>query len=198
MSTMAGYEAAAVNKKGELFVGASIFSPPYNWDTLFTGFSNRELFLAKITPKGELAWERTFGGDANYVLTSVNTDSAGNCIAMGSYYDWQNNPDGKRKIFILKLSPEGEVITSTHEALTEPQTQPRLYPNPAGHAVRVRWPGLKTGYTYEIYDALGKRVLHGESPTGEAAIDVSALSMGVYSVRVQSKLGTHTLRLVRE
>ncbi|MFW5658521.1 MAG: T9SS type A sorting domain-containing protein [Bacteroidota bacterium] len=154
--------------------------------------------IARVNNAGELVWQRDFGGDADYHLTSMTVGTDGAVYGAGSVHDWRVNGDGKRDIFILKLDPDGNVITSTHEALAEPQTTPQLFPNPAHTTAHLRWPSLKTGFTYRVTDALGRTHLSGRSTTPELALDVSALSSGLYFVVVQVGDQRHTLRLVRK
>ncbi|MFW5658834.1 MAG: T9SS type A sorting domain-containing protein [Bacteroidota bacterium] len=202
MEVQIPFQGMAVAPDQSLYVGGTHFTPPYHSGTILPSDpllaeAERSVFITKIRADGMFMWEHNFGGETNYFLTSVSTDSAGNCIAMGSYYDWQTNPDDKRDIFILKLDPDGNVISSTHEALAEPQTTPQLFPNPAHTTAHLRWPNLKTGFTYRVTDALGRTHLSGRSNTPELALDISALSSGLYFVEVQAGDQRHTLRLVR-
>ena len=127
---------------------------------------------------------------------TVGTDGA--VYGAGSVHNWQTNPDGKRDIFILKLDPEGNVITSTHEALAQPRAAPQLFPNPASTIAHIQWPNLKGGFTYTLRDALGRTHLSGMSATSELELDVSTLSSGLYFIELQHGEKRHTLRLVRE
>jgi hypothetical protein len=62
-----------------------------------------------------------------------------------------------------------------------------LYPNPASTTLHLRIsPGQGVG-SYEIWDALGQRVGEGATRNGEASVDVSAFSPGIYFLRTRQR-----------
>ena len=61
----------------------------------------------------------------------------------------------------------------------------KLYPNPAGHEVFIRWQSLAEGIaTVKIFDTEGKNVRQRTSDINYLSLSVSDLPAGVYTVQV--------------
>lgn len=66
-----------------------------------------------------------------------------------------------------------------------------IYPNPAGSAVTVGLPQLPAeGTMYVITDATGRKVLTGMIESQQQQINVSALSAGLYAIRITTLHGS--------
>nr|WP_290469455.1 T9SS type A sorting domain-containing protein [Lacinutrix sp. MedPE-SW] len=71
-----------------------------------------------------------------------------------------------------------------------------MYPNPVqGNLLTIE---NKQNTTYEIYNVLGKKVLKGNITPSDNKVNVSNLSKGVYILKLQSKNGTVTKKLIKE
>nr|WP_295706848.1 T9SS type A sorting domain-containing protein [uncultured Lacinutrix sp.] len=72
----------------------------------------------------------------------------------------------------------------------------KIYPNPVqGNLLTIE---NKQNTTYEIYNVLGKKVLKGNITPSDNKVNVSNLSKGVYILKLQSKNGTVTKKLIKE
>lgn len=98
--------------------------------------------------------------------------------------------------FTVEFAP-GRV---TSAAASQLSAQVSVYPNPARETVYVRLPGGQQPATVSILNTLGQRVRRQQVPAGApaAALSLTGLAKGVYSVRVALPAGTVTKRLVVE
>ena len=75
-----------------------------------------DIFVARFTPNGALAWARTFGADRADIADAIASDAAGNTIVTG----WFENTvefgktsltsKGNKDVFALKLDANGGVV----------------------------------------------------------------------------------------
>jgi len=75
-----------------------------------------DLWLVKITPQGELIWEKSIGGSNFDVARSIKSSQDGNFILSGSSrsndFDVNNNK-GQNDAWVLKINANGEVLWET-------------------------------------------------------------------------------------
>ena len=100
--------------------------------------------------------------------------------------------DTIRSINWLKTAP---VIGGVHEysALSGVST----YPNPSSGNINISVPAAVKEYTAEIYTALGEKVSTSSfAGNKESVVDLNTLPNGIYFLRITSKEGTITRKLV--
>lgn len=74
-----------------------------------------------------------------------------------------------------------------------------IWPNPAEEWLWVEPPGKGgTIEAWEVFDAQGRKVLHGGSSTGQVGVPVGQLSRGVHLLRVRSAFGTVAIRFIKQ
>lgn len=90
----------------------------HNGDIVMAGYtdspelSNRQLspagngLLARLSPRGDLRWIRTFSCPDGGYFTQVQEDSVGRLLVAGQY----RNRDGEQRFWWLKLSENGAII----------------------------------------------------------------------------------------
>jgi len=75
-----------------------------------------DLWLVKITPQGELLWEKSIGGSNFDVARSIKSSQDGNFILSGSSrsddFDVNNNK-GQNDAWVLKINANGDVLWET-------------------------------------------------------------------------------------
>jgi hypothetical protein len=82
--------------------------------------------------------------------------------------------------------------------LAAPQLQAQninIYPNPGGNNLFIR---IDNAATVHIYNVLGSFVMKQPLTEGENSIDITALSKGVYLLKLETDTGTLTQRFVKE
>jgi len=81
------------------------------WTSSF-GSGERDAYILKLNSKGEVEWQKTFGGEDYYVANSIQQTADGGYIAAG----WTSSfGSGERDVYILKLNSKGEVDTTPPE-----------------------------------------------------------------------------------
>ena len=72
--------------------------------------------MVKITPQGELLWEKSIGGSNFDVARSIKSSQDGNFILSGSSrsddFDVNNNK-GQNDAWVLKINANGDVLWET-------------------------------------------------------------------------------------
>lgn len=71
-----------------------------------------------------------------------------------------------------------------------------VWPNPTGGLLEVR-NGMSAG-NFELYNALGQRVLTGQLPEGNTGLDLGSFAAGVYLLRVDAGGEERVVRVVRK
>ena len=74
------------------------------WTESF-GSGERDVYILKLSPKGQLEWQKTFGGKSNDEANSTQQTTDGGYIVAG----WTYSPDSRGDVYILKLNSKGEV-----------------------------------------------------------------------------------------
>jgi uncharacterized delta-60 repeat protein len=86
---------------GNLMVLGSTKSYAKNYD--------RDLFVAKITPKGDVIWDASFGGDRVEFAGGIAETDDGGAIVVG---DSTSYGKGYKDIYIAKLNKNGKMVSS--------------------------------------------------------------------------------------
>jgi hypothetical protein len=160
-------------------------------------------WLHKFSPAGDSLWSREDlpphpAGEppSQSYLAGVGVLSSGSVVAGGS-----TTIGGTRYCWLLKVTPDGclDTLLCLPVGAAEPVVGAagmRLYPNPAGQEV---WVGLPEGWPstlLTINDLNGRAVLHRQMGS-TVKLDISALSPGLYFVRVADSTGkSYAHRLV--
>jgi len=70
------------------------------------GFGEQDAYILKLNSKGEIEWQKTFGGDGFDIATSIQQTTDGGYIAAG----WTESfGSGEYDAYVLKLNSKGEV-----------------------------------------------------------------------------------------
>ncbi len=82
--------------------------------------------------------------------------------------------------YLFKMHIVRTPLTAVNEITNDKELN--VYPNPAGSLIRVEIPGNKKIDNYFIVNSLGAVVMNNTPASGNATIDVSSLSLGIYSI----------------
>jgi hypothetical protein len=117
-----------------------------------------DAYLIDVTPFGDVAWEKTYGGakdDRGYAICNI---PSGDILLAGTT---ESSGQGGTDMYLLRLSPIGDVVWSTTYGGTQPDYC-------RGVTVDQKGNFIITGYSYS-YAAGGSDLyvaeLEGESPT---------------------------------
>ncbi len=84
-----------------VFQGTASFGDPSSPDTTLTSNGDKDIFVAKYDPSGQLLWAASEGGPLNDRGAGISTDAAGNCYVAGGL---------NLKTFVRKYSPAGNIL----------------------------------------------------------------------------------------
>jgi len=198
-----------VNLSGIYFMGTGLaYQFPAN-TTLGPGLcvilaSNATIFQAKygFSPFGQFTRHLSNSGEA-----LILADAFGNMIDMVEYSDGTPWPDADGNGSYLRLKGTSldnslaenweasyDVITSADEPVADLALN--LYPNPVGDLLTVRAETEISSIC--VYSLGGTIMLMQEANTREATVDMSAMSPGVYIIRVFTREGSFPRRVVKE
>jgi hypothetical protein len=186
-----------IDRKGDIcFAGGSFsngnISTAGSYQTEIGG--DRDAILVKFNSIGKLQWGTYYGGGSFDTGNSVSIDDNGNIYLAGFTFSedkiatsgaYKENITGERDAFLVKFKDESTDIKEIGKSTFD------FYPNPATSKITLT--GLPEGVAEcSIYDVLGNEVLYiPMESTVETQnfgslqnIDVSALSPGVYFLRI--------------
>ncbi len=92
---------------------------------------------------------------------------------------------------VLKLSDQTADIENTHLA-----NQIEIFPNPTTNFIHIN-SGTLTILAYSLYDFSGKKIMENKTNVNNL-IDMRALSKGIYYIKIQTKTGDKTLKVIKE
>ncbi|MCY2954343.1 MAG: SBBP repeat-containing protein, partial [Planctomycetota bacterium] len=121
IDTDEGYGIAVDGAGNVLMTGRTVSSgwTSGGFDTSFNG--DRDAFVAKLSPSGELLWSTYLGGNGGDDGTGIAVDGSGNVLVTGStnFSGWTSGGfdtsfNGISDAFVAKLSPSGGHLWSTY------------------------------------------------------------------------------------
>lgn len=120
--------------------------------------------------------------------------------ASGEYQQVLTTAEGCDSTVTLLLTLIDSNATQGIGDITATHAQLRIYPNPAHDKVTVDInPELVTPATeLTLFDLIGRPVLHTPLHASHSSLDVSHLPQGVYTLRIATRQGTVTCRLIKK
>ena len=108
--------AVAVDPDGNILVAGTFTATAVFGDRVVTSLGDTDVFVAKLSPAGEVQWVKRFGDDAGQKAIRVASDSAGNVLVTGcmagsiDYGKGKLQSVGSDDAFVLKLDPAGNPL----------------------------------------------------------------------------------------
>lgn len=107
--------ALTVDHAGNVLMVGAFWQQIYFDNIHLEAFQNtRALFIAKISPEGNVLWAEKLESNGIKKISDVGVDASGQ-IYLGGYFqgqlsgnDWSINASGTTDLFLLKLNPAGE------------------------------------------------------------------------------------------
>ncbi|HKK68765.1 MAG TPA: T9SS type A sorting domain-containing protein, partial [Bacteroidales bacterium] len=170
-------------------------------------------FLLKINPSHEAEWmqqylcfpDNTDAGGTYTKLYGLTPTSDGGFAMAGEYFssDSEMFPGGTQSSLVIKVDECGcleagcnpDCYTSTPQVQTIRMLPLEVYPNPAGRQISIS--GSEAGGQLRVYNQQGQVCLETEYRAGNT-LDVSALSSGVYTIRLNAGGKYHRGQFVKE
>jgi len=147
-----------------------------------------DFWIVKLTPEGELQWQKTVGGTQADRALSIQQSSDGGFIVAG-FTQSTNNGDvsgfhGTQDFWVVKLSPES---VNTEDFATQ-SSYLEIYPNPATHNITLQIASEAPTLALCITDLLG-RELSRQTIANGGSTDIAALPNGLYHVTATTAKG---------
>ena len=99
----------SLNEKAEAFIPDGSGGWITAGSTTSEGAGNCDGYIAHFDAKGNLLWDKTYGGDGYDILSSIYKTSDGGYIATGSS---ESTTDGKSSIWVIKITSDGNLDLS--------------------------------------------------------------------------------------
>ena len=148
-----------------------------NFDNLGGYYSNNDSWfhLVKVDEEINTVWEKWYGGNAYYVLHSIQSSSQGGCILVGTRYD-NETQDMETDIYLIKV--DGDGLITWEKEIPIPQSIAQVYPNPGRNKLRVQTQ-LKDAL-FRLTTLEGKTIVEKQITQKTSILNTQTLIPGVY------------------
>ena len=116
---------------------------------------SKDAWIFKLNSKGDIEWEQLIGGPFNDTINHLHKNSDGSFIFTGYY----GTDEGNYKIWLVKLSADGNVIIHTSIPPLMGFNLSHNYPNPFNPTTTIEYTVPRNAYVeINILDLLGRNV----------------------------------------
>jgi len=139
--------------------------------------SSSYIILEKLDHNLSPQWQRFYGFDAYYLLTSIMATSDSGCLLLASCYDYSTQSN-KKDIFYLKVNSDG-LLTATNDKI--PIVHDAIvYPNPGSDNLIIQ-SGLQiSGAEFKMFSFEDKLVISKKLYERKDNLETQMLSQGCY------------------
>lgn len=163
---------------------------------------------------GNIIWIKTAQGDGNEWAYLTSVDKYGNCYIAGNFsYPYYGPPvdtvlfdnnslisDGSwSQIFVAKIRADNynNIATSLASEIQNPNTEISFTPNPSSGIFTLHSSSKNCNGRICVYDLLGNCVMNKVcSNDVNVVIDLSAQAKGIYFVKLQTREGIETRKII--
>jgi len=141
----ASQSAVAVNvdKSGNILLAGSFQGSMTLGPVTLTSAGKEDVFIAKLTPSGEVMWAKNFGDGSNQLAQGIAADASGNVIVAGIFIGNINFGGGTltsntiffQDVFLAKFGPDGTHIFSNRFGGTNSENVNALAVDADGNAI---------------------------------------------------------------
>lgn len=174
--------------------GGSVF---VGW-TESTGAGGKDGWVVKLTPSGDVAFEKTFGGVKNDYLCSVDEDYDGGFVACGQK---QNEQSGYLDTWVIRIDKSGQLDWEKTYAVSafgsatfvSYNAEDKLYTLIASreektdHDLNVWWMKLNKKGAMTLQSVSSKRFINDEALTALSTADGSTITAGYIADKFNDK-----------
>lgn len=152
--------------------------------TVTGGMGNTpDYFLMKLNSGGGWQNTRSYGGADKDIAYAVKQTYDSGYVAVGITYSYG---DGVPNIYVLKTGPNlastGNILVVVGiDELSDRNKPVMIYPNPAFSHVNI---AISKQSVVEIFDAMGRELLHAQVIQGNNTVDISFIPDGIYFIRI--------------
>ncbi len=161
-------------------------------NNLFFSHDTSNIHVVKFDEELNTLWHKVIGGDAYYMLYGVLACNDGDCLIVAYKYDYQNNTDNVRNLYIAKLNQNGDLSWQEDIPVSGMIS---LYPDPAKKIIYLSLADNVFISEYKIFNLRGDIILNSHSFSG--AINIDALSPGTYVLQLNTNVGLVSRQFVK-
>ena len=140
------------------------------------------------------SWQSLDVALADFVAASAPADLSRNAIAQIVISAARADNSTSVDIYLDNIYFHKNTTLSTKD---ESLFESKIYPNPSSTEWKITVPN-NTIRTIEVFNVLGKRVVSQNYNSDTASISVESLASGIYLAKINTELGTKTVKLIRE
>lgn len=133
------------------------------------------IYLAKLDEDMQLISERYIGGDAEYVVHSMDATNDGGMVVSGTRYDYLVN-DSEHDAFIFKT--DANLWVDIQENSTIEMHKAIIYPNPGENTINLRTTDFPC--QFRLFDISGQAMISREINDHITQIRTDFIQAGVY------------------
>ena len=186
---------------GNVYLTGWYGSPVINFGgTDLTNIGGQDIYIVKYGPAGNVIWAKTEGGTSDEYSCGIAVDGSGNSFVTGFFRSspvpFGNNNltiSGGTAVFTAKLNNSVGI-----DELSINNNGLRIYPNPVKEKIIIDISDNYTDGKLEIYNIIGAKVLTSYLDKSTGIYDISALSNGVYLIKVNTGDNILTGKFVKE
>lgn len=180
-----------------MIIGAVTYVNSKNGDNIYSGYTSNVSFsdfyfshdtshihIVKFDDELNIIWHKVLGGDAYYNLYRVLACSDGGCLLVANNFEYEDNPDKIRNVYIAKLSIDGDFLWKREYLVSKMIS---IFPNPVKSVLYLNLSKNVSINEYKIFNQLGDLVLSEQHFSG--TINVDALSVGTYIIQLSTNIG---------
>jgi hypothetical protein len=183
------------NTYGNSINGNNIYSgytSNVSYSNFYYSHDTSHIHILKFDEQLNTIWHKVIGGDAYYNLYRVLACSDGGCLLVANKFEYEDNPDEIRNIYIAKLNQDGEFVWQREFQRNSIIT---LFPNPAQNTIHLNIPENIYINGYKIFNMQGVEVINEQNYSG--SINISSLSSGTYVIEMKTNTGVISERFVK-
>lgn len=155
-----------------IFIGSTVNVQPFAFP-----IENSYISLYNLDESLNLKWQMYYGGDAYYLLKSIEATTDGGCIILGQIYEHRADGPFERDIVVIKVNPDG-TITSIDGEAPIPVKNAIIAPNPGQNYLQLHtgmYPAL-----LKVFNINGQVVLEEDIHQNTTTINTSSLKSGTF------------------
>ena len=182
-------EKVAIQNDGKIVVGG--------WFSSYKGITANRIIRLNTDGSNDTSFVTGTGfnisngnstGNVNQPVRDIIIQNDGKILVGGDFYTYK---DSNESSLLIKLygnaNLETEIFNDSKAFI--------VYPNPSSNFLFIN-SSLETNYS--LFSILGKQVVVGNLSQGENTIDTSALSSGIYFLKINTTKGTEKFKIIIE
>ena len=157
---------------------------------LFGTGDTTDFHLIKFDKKLNILFDRYYRRNNTLLFNTLNTDSEGNVIMVGSVQEPDFTDSFNRELYILKVDSNGNYNpVGLAETNKIDQLNYSIFPNPTSGELTFRQYNLMENYQMLLFDSQGRKVSEYNFVQSDNDFNISNLPTGIYVYQLKDSKG---------